>query len=165
MNKITYKKIQFVLTFITIFVFMASLYFQYFMGLEPCPLCMMQRICVFILLFLLGLNLTTLKKAHIICLLQSIIAAAGLFFSLRQVWLMYLPADQVPVCMPGLKVLINYFPWQAVAKALLWGSGDCAEKSWSMLGIPMPGWAALYFLFMFIVSLILYFRTSKLTVS
>lgn len=165
MNKITYKKIQFVLAFITIFVFMASLYFQYFMGLEPCPLCMMQRVCVFILLFLLGINLGTLKKAHIICMMQVIVAVAGLFFSLRQVWLLSLPGDKVPVCMPGLDVLIHYFPWQAVAKALFWGSGDCAQKSWSMLGISMPGWAALYFLFMLVVSLILYIRTSKLVIS
>jgi|SRR5580704_1133347 disulfide bond formation protein DsbB len=162
MNKIAYKKIQLLLVLVTVFVLFASLYVQYFLGLHPCPLCIMQRLCVFLLLGLLGLSLSTLKKAHCVCLLQIIISCAGLFFSGRQLWLQSLPTGKAPACMPGLDVLIRYFPWQDIARALFWGAGDCAEMTWSMLGISMPGWAALYFLFMAIVSLFLYARTMNL---
>jgi disulfide bond formation protein DsbB len=162
MNKITYKKIQFLMVLVTFFVLLASLYFQYFLGLHPCPLCLMQRICVFLLLGLMGLSLGTLRKAHWISLIQIVISAAGLFFSLRQLWLQSLPIGKEPACMPGLDVLIRYFPWQTVARALLWGSGDCGEVVWSLWGLSMPGWSALYFLFMTLMALMLYFRTRTL---
>ena len=159
MKKLTYKKIQLLLVLVTFFVLFASLYFQYFLGLRPCPLCIMQRVFVFLLLGLLGLSLGTLRKAHFICLMQVVISGAGLFFSLRQLWLQSLPVGKAPACMPDLDVLIRYFPWQTVARALFWGAGDCAEVTWSMVGISMPGWAALYFLFMALTGVLLYFYT------
>ncbi|CAM2821527.1 disulfide bond formation protein B [Legionella worsleiensis] len=157
----SYKKIQYFLALVTLWVFLSSLYFQYVAGLQPCPLCLMQRICVFLLLGIMGLSLGTMKKAHFVSLLQILVACAGLFFALRQLWLQSLPAEQAPACMPGLDVLIRYFPWQTVAHALFWGSGDCAETTWSMLGISMPGWTALYFLFMAITGVFLFLRTRR----
>jgi disulfide bond formation protein DsbB len=159
MTKLTYRKLQYFLALTTLFVLFASLYFQYILGLQPCPLCLMQRICVFLLMGLMGLSLGTLKKAHLVSLWQIIIASAGLYFSLRHLWLQSLPEGSAPACMPGLDVLIQYFPWQDVAKALFWGAGDCAESTWSMFGISMPGWSAFYFLLMALTGLFLYFRT------
>ncbi|HIF0345300.1 TPA: disulfide bond formation protein B, partial [Legionella pneumophila] len=111
MKKLTYRKIQSFQAIITVFVIFASFYLEYAVGLQPCPLCLMQRICVFILLGLMGLSLGTLKKAHIVSLMQFLVACAGLYFSSRQLWLQSLPSDQAPACMPGLDVLIQYFPW------------------------------------------------------
>jgi len=159
MNKLTYRRIQKFTVLLTLFVLFASFYFQYVVGLLPCPLCIMQRVCVFLLLGLMGLTLGTLKKAHFVSLLQVVIASAGLYFSLRQLWLQSLPAGKVPVCMPGLDIMIRYFPWKTVMQTLFLGGGDCAEVTWKMLGISMPGWSALYFLFMAVVGLFLYFRT------
>ncbi|CEG55802.1 disulfide bond formation protein B [Legionella fallonii] len=162
MNKLTYKRIQLFLVFATVFVLFASLYFQYYLGLHPCPLCIMQRLCVFLLLGVLGLSLNTLRKAHFVCLLQILISCAGLYFAARQLWLQSLPAGKAPACMPGLDVLIRYFPWTDVARALFLGAGDCAEVVWSMFGVSMAGWSALYFLFMAVMSLFLFIRTRTL---
>lgn len=159
MTKFAYRKTQSFLALLTLFVLLSSFYFQYVQGMQPCPLCLMQRICVFLLLGIMGLSLGTMKKAHLVSLMQIIIACAGLFFSLRHLWLQSLPASQAPACMPGLDILIRYFPWQTVAHALFWGAGDCAETNWSLWGISMPGWSALYFLLMAITGLILYLRT------
>lgn len=159
MIKRTYRQIQGFLILATLFVLFASLYFQYGLGLQPCPLCLMQRFCVFLLLALLSGSIGTLRKARIFSFIQVVVSLAGLFFSLRQLWLQSLPAGKVPACMPGLDIMIHYFPWQTVARALFWGAGDCAEKTWSMLGISMPGWSAMYFLFMAVMSIILFMRT------
>lgn len=159
MTKLKYKRIQFFLVVITVFVLFFSLYAQLALGLEPCPLCLMQRICVFVLLGLMGLTLGSLKRARIISLLQCIVAGAGLFFALRQLWLQSLPPGAAPACMPGLDILVRYFPWQDVARALLWGSGDCAESTWSFLSISMAGWSALYFFIMAAAGLFLFWRT------
>lgn len=160
MTKVNRIKIQCFLALTTLGVLFASLYFQYVVGLQPCPLCLMQRFCVFLLLLLcfLGIMRISERKGHIVNLLQIIVSFAGLYFSLRQLWLWTLPAGKAPACMPGLDILIHYFPWQAVARALFWGAGDCAESTWSMLGIPMPGWSALYFLFMGVLGIFLYRR-------
>lgn len=163
MKKMTYNRIQTFNAALTLFVLFASFYFQYVVGLNPCPLCMMQRICVFLLLGVMGISFQTLKRAHIISLLQFFISCAGLFFALRQLWLQSLPASQAPACMPGLDVLIRYFPWQTVVKTLFWGSGDCAEVSWRMFGISMPGWCAIYFLFMAIMGIFLFWHTRSNT--
>lgn len=150
MTKFSYRNVQVFLSLITLLVFSASLYFQYGLGLSPCPLCLMQRLCVFILLFfcLMGVRLSTLKRARAVSFAQLFFALAGLYFSARQLWLQTLPPESAPACVPGLDVLIKYFPWQDVAHALFWGSGDCAEQSWSLLGLSMPAWALFYFLFM-----------------
>ncbi len=162
MNKLIYKRIQLFLVLVTVFVLFASLYFQYYRGLHPCPLCIMQRLSVFILLGLLGLSLNTLRKAHFVCFLQIFVSCAGLYFAGRQLWLQSLPAGKAPACMPGLDVLIRYFPWTDVLRALFWGAGDCAEVVWSMLGVSMAGWSALYFLFMLVMSFYLFIRTRTL---
>lgn len=159
MKKFTYKKIQTFNAALTLFVLFASFYFQYVMNLLPCPLCIMQRVCVFLLLAVMGLSFRTLKKAHIISMLQIIIACFGLFFSLRQLWLQSLPTGSVPACMPGLDVLIRYFPWKTVVNTLFWGTGDCAEVSWQMLGISMPGWTTIYFAFMALMGCFLFWHT------
>lgn len=163
MTKLNYRKIQAFLTLITFFVLFSSFYLQYVAGLQPCPLCLMQRLCTFLLLVILGLGLRTRKKAHFVSLFQILVALAGFYFASRQLWLQSLPAGQAPACMPGLDVLIHYFPWQTVAKTLLWGTGECGETHWSMLGISLAGWGALYFVFMILTGLFLYFSTRNST--
>ena len=160
MTRTAYRTIQILLTLITLAVLIASFYFQYVKGLQPCPLCLMQRFCIFMLLMfgLMGLTLSTLKRARLVAVLQIVFAVAGVFFASRQLWLQSLPAGQTPACMPGLDVLIHYFPWQDVLRALVWGAGDCAEINWQWLGLSMPGWSLLYFLFMLVISALLFLR-------
>lgn len=153
------KKIHYLLLFTTLFAFLSSLYMQYVMQLMPCPLCLMQRLCVFLLLMVLAFNLRTFKKGLPGYIGAFLISVAGLFFALRQVWLQSLPENEVPACMPGLDILIRYFPWQAVLKSLVWGTGDCAEKIWNLWHISLAGWSALYFLLIGGTSLILWFST------
>lgn len=161
MRKITFKKIQTLNAALTVFVLFASFYFQYIVGLVPCPLCIMQRLCVLLLLAVMGFSFRTLKRARIISFLQIIIACAGLYFSLRQLWLQSLPAGQAPACMPSLDILMRYLPWQTVLKALFLGTGDCAEVTWRLLGVSMPGWCAMYFLYMALMGCFLFWQTSS----
>ena len=159
MTKPTYKAIQFFLSLLTLAVLFASLYFQYVAKMQPCPLCLMQRFCLFLLLGLMGLGLGSLKRAHWISFAQVLIASAGLYFTLRQLWLQSLSPSEAPTCLPGLDILIKYFPWQTVARSLFWGSGDCAEATQAIFGMSMPGWAAVYFFIMLITGLYLFIAT------
>lgn len=158
MTKITYKRWQLLLTFISFFVLACSFYFEYIKGLQPCPLCIMQRICVFLLFMLcfIGSAIRSLRAGILIAFLHFFMAACGLFFAGRQLWLQSLPPGQAPACMPDLDVLIRYFPWRDVFHSLFLGTGDCAKVTWQWLGLPMPAWSALYFFGMLIVAIPIY---------
>jgi len=163
MSKYLYRNIEVVLCFLTLFILAASFYFQYVRDMQPCPLCIMQRLCVFGLLLcsLFAIRLGTVKRARIISTGQIFFALSGIYFSGRQLWLQSLPADSAPACMPGIDVLIKYFPWQDILHALFWGAGDCAEVSWQWLGLSMPAWTFLYFFLMLTASIGLLWRLGK----
>ncbi|KTD02335.1 disulfide bond formation protein DsbB [Legionella geestiana] len=148
------------LTGISALMLAASFWFQYVQGLSPCPLCIMQRLCVALLL-LSGLVLSVSKRPMLrafLWLFQTLMALAGIFFAARQLWLQSLPPANLPACMPDLSLLLRYFPLQDVLHALFWGSGDCAEKEWSWLGISMPGWVLFYFVGVVLVSAVFFAR-------
>lgn len=163
MIKFFYRRGQALLALISLFILANSFYFQYVKGLSPCPLCLMQRLCVLLLFMLcfIGVTIRSLKGGKVLAILQCIIAACGLFFAGRQLWLQSLPPEQAPSCMPDLDVLIHYFPWHDVLRSLLWGTGDCAEVNWQWLGLSMPEWVSLYFLFMLIAVILLYWMLHK----
>jgi len=147
MIKDRYGLAQMLLFTVSILVMLASFYLQYVKGLQPCPLCVMQRLCVMLVLLvsLMGMLIKLVQVRHILIVLQIIIAVAGLYFSCRQLWLQSLPADQLPACLPGLDVLLRHFPWRDVVQAMIWGAADCGEITWQWLGLTMPGWSLLYF--------------------
>ena len=158
MTIVAYKRWQILLTFLALLVLASSFYFQYVKQLEPCPLCLMQRLCVFLLFMVcfIGVTLRSLKAAKRVVFLQFVFAGLGLFFAFRQLWLQSLPLGQTPACMPGLEVLIHYFPWQEVLRSLFWGTGECAKESWRWLGLTMPAWTAVIFLFYLLAALFVF---------
>ncbi|MEE4299068.1 MAG: disulfide bond formation protein B [Pseudomonadales bacterium] len=122
-----------------------AFYMEYVLLLEPCPLCMMQRIWVAIAgLLALGAAL----HGRAVRIWAGTVAAAALVgsgFSIRQLWLQSLPPDQVPACGPGLSYMIEVFPLSEVLRAMVLGTGNCAEVSWTLLGISIPGWVLVAF--------------------
>lgn len=147
MTKDIFRIGQFILFAISLFVLAASFYFQFVQKLEPCPLCLMQRLCVLLALTLcvFGLFFKSITTRRRLLIIQLLIAVAGLYFSGRQLWLQTLPADQLPACLPGMSILLQYFPWRDILHAVLLGAADCGEITWQWLGLSMPAWSALYF--------------------
>jgi disulfide bond formation protein DsbB len=78
-------------------------------------------------------------------LLTIVTAAIGGGFSIRQLWLQSLPADQVPACGPGVDYLFENFPLGEVLQQMTQGTGDCAEVVWEF-GLSIPGWALVGFI-------------------
>lgn len=153
MKHITFSKLQLTIFLSSLIVLMLSFYLQYGKGLEPCPLCLMQRASM-IALLLTSASLFFRKQAHPQrwLIIQGIFFVAGLFFASRQLWLMSLPAKEIPACLPGLTILLHYFPLKETFHALFWGSGDCTEIRWTFLGLSLPLWSAVYFIGMGILS-------------
>ena len=112
-----------------------ALYTQYVLGLEPCPLCILQRVAVIALglsfLFMALRPPQTKQSKFFASLLVMIVSSVGVGIAARHVWLQHLPPDQVPGCGPGLDFMMSNFPLSEVFQMVFSGSGECAEISWS----------------------------------
>lgn len=135
-----------------------ALYMEHAMGLEPCPLCMLQRMAV------MGCGVVALVSALIgprgwgVRLGAAgllVISATGAGLAGRQLWLQSLPADAVPACGPGYEYMREAFPFTEVIRMALEGSGDCARVQWEFLGLSIPGWTILFFVAACLVALYL----------
>jgi disulfide bond formation protein DsbB len=120
-----------------------ALYAQYVLGLDPCPLCIFQRVALIGLglMFLIAAVFSAgpaLRRFHAI--LIGLMALAGSGVAGRQLWLQALPPERVPACGPGLDFMLEAFPVGEVLMTVLSGSGECAKVDWTLLGLSMPGW-------------------------
>lgn len=121
-----------------------ALYAEHVLYLEPCPLCVLQRIAVIGMglgYLLLALHNPSPGWAQRVYLgLFSLFAIEGLIVAGRHVWLQHLPADKVPSCGPGLSYMLESFPFADALKMVFTGSGECASIDWSFIGLSMPMW-------------------------
>lgn len=139
----------------------SAFYLQYVEGLDPCPLCMMQRIIIYILalIFLIA----SLHKPQVIgqrlyaCLI-TLVSLAGIGFASRQLWLQSLPPDQVPACGPSLDYMIDVLPWTEVLSVMMRGTGDCAKIAWTFLSLSIPGWTLVAFIIFSVLGLMQWCR-------
>ena len=133
---------------ISVFLIIYVLYTQYVLGLEPCPLCILQRVAVIVLglsFLLLAVRPPQRKQSKFLAsLLLVMISSAGVGIAARHVWLQNLPPDKVPGCGPGLDFMMANFPLSEVLEMVFSGSGECAEISWSFAFLSMPAWALIW---------------------
>ncbi len=138
-----------------------ALYFQHVMYLEPCPLCILQRIAVIglgMIFFAGALHNPGRIGRRVYATLALLTAGAGGAIAGRHVWLENLPEDQVPACGPGLDYMLDNFPLAQALELILRGSGECAEVAWTFLGLSIPGWTLLAFIGFGALALLLFFR-------
>ena len=118
-------------------------YAQVALGLEPCALCIFQRVGIAAcgLLFLLAsLHHPRAAGARVYGVLLLIAALATVGIAGRHLWIQHLPAGSVPSCGATLNYMLEVFPLTEVIRKVLSGSGECAHISWTLLGLSMPGW-------------------------
>lgn len=135
-----------------------ALWLQYGEGLEPCPLCMFQRVCVSavgIVFLIAAIHNPRRTGAAFYAVLTLVVAGAGAAFAGRQIWLQALPKDQVPACGMGLSYMMNTLPFADVVRKVLEGSGECAEKGWVLLGLSIAGWSFVFFAGMIVAAIAL----------
>lgn len=128
-----------------------ALYAQYVLMMDPCPLCILQRVVFIVLgvLFLIGgLQAPRGGGRTAYAALIVLVALAGIGIAGRHLWIQSLPADQVPSCGAPLGYLLETRAGNGgligVLLKVLSGSGECARVE-PILGLPMPAWSLLWF--------------------
>ena len=130
---------------------------QFYLGLEPCPLCIFQRLALFglgVIFLLATLHNPADWGAKVYGALLGLSAAAGSGISARHVWLQHLPPEETPRCGPGLDYLLETLPLSETVREVLTGSGECAQVDWTLLGLSMPQWTLLLFLGLGVVGVV-----------
>lgn len=126
-----------------------ALYFQSRDGLDPCPLCIFQRVAYLAagaVALVAALHGPGRRASRVYASLLGVASLAGAGIAARQVWLQHLPADRVPECGPGLEFMLEmYAPFDVVTRVLR-GTGDCAKVDWTLLGISMAEWSLACFI-------------------
>ena len=118
-------------------------YAQFFMHLEPCPLCIFQRIGIFVLglVFLVAaLHDPGALGRRLYALLLGAAALATIAVAWRHLYIQSLPPDSVPACGASLDFMLKVFSLSEVLVKVLTGSGECAKITWEFLGLAMPAW-------------------------
>lgn len=138
-----------------------ALYLEHSVGLEPCPLCIVQRI--FVILFglvslIAALHGPAAPGRRIYAGLALLLAGAGAATSGRQIWLQGIPPEQLPSCLPSLEYMMEALPFQEIVRQVLHGTADCAEVNWTLFGMSVPEWSLLAFVGMILLSLYQLFR-------
>jgi protein dithiol:quinone oxidoreductase len=121
-------------------------YLQHVVGLEPCPMCIVQRYAVILVAIIAGLTAvsgrTGIHMGGAILLLPS--AGFGAYVAARQSWLQWYPPEVVS-CGRDFYGMIETFPLQRAIPMIFKGSGDCSKVDWTFLGGSLANWSFVCF--------------------
>lgn len=134
--------------FLFLFVFSfcltaGSFLLQWVFGLEPCSLCMIDRVLVILLTGVFGLALLHQPKKkgeQIYRLIGGFLATFGILITLRHLWILHLPASEIPDCIPNFDYLLKILPLHEALAMAVKGSHECAKPQSSFLGLSLPTW-------------------------
>jgi disulfide bond formation protein DsbB len=124
-----------------------AVYAQFDLGLDPCPLCIFQRIGIAALgvVFLIAaLHNPRRSGARVYGSLIVIAALATVAVAARQLYIQHLPAGTIPSCGAPLSMMLKFMPVTAVIRKVLSGSGECGIVNWTFLGLAMPAWVLIW---------------------
>ncbi len=147
---LSYRRVSFLLFLASVVGIGFALYLQHYDNLEPCPLCIFQRIGLMVMGVFSLIGAIHNPKARAMRVVYSVLATLGILWSVgvasRHVWIQHLPPEDVPACGPGLDYWLQTFPLQSVVQKVLHGSGECAKVDWTLLGWSLPHWGLVFFI-------------------
>lgn len=118
-------------------------YAQYVLHLDPCPLCIFQRVGVFatgVVFLAAAVHGPRRWGRTVYAALLALAAGATVGVAARQLYIQHLPPGSVPTCGASLDIMLQFLPLKDVLVKVLSGSGECAKVDWRLLGLAMPAW-------------------------
>ena len=147
-----------------------GMYLQHVVGLEPCPMCIVQRYALILVAacalfaWVIGLKASknsvpsTLQK--IFALLALLFAGGGAFVAARQSFLQWYPPE-VLSCGRDFYGMVETFPLKRAIPMIFKGSGDCTKIDWTFLGGSIANWSFIAFAAMGLLLLALLMRRRR----
>lgn len=123
-----------------------GMYLQHVVGLEPCPMCIVQRYVLILVAIVAGVaaSLSGAKGRRVGVVLMGLLALGGAFVAARQSFLQWYPPE-VLSCGRDFYGMIESFPLKRAIPMIFKGSGDCSAIDWTFLGLSIANWSFLCF--------------------
>ena len=139
-----------------------GLYLQHVVGLEPCPMCIVQRYALVLVAIVSGLTAIGKNRGVLVggSVLTLVIASFGAFVAARQSFLQWYPPE-IASCGRDFYGMIETFPLKRAIPMIFKGSGDCTKIDWTFLGGSIANWSFVCFVAIAIVMLVLIVRQLK----
>ena len=136
-----------------------GLYLQHGVGLEPCPMCIVQRYALVLVAVVAGITALSGKKGVLVSgsVLMLLASGFGAFVAARQSWLQWYPPE-VASCGRDFYGMIETFPLKRAIPMIFKGSGDCTKIDWTFLGLSIANWSFISFVVIAGVALVLAVR-------
>jgi disulfide bond formation protein DsbB len=139
-----------------------GLYLQHVVGLEPCPMCIVQRYALLLVALVAGV--TAIAKSRSLLMAGSgvmvLLAGFGAFVAARQSFLQWYPPE-IASCGRDFYGMIETFPLKRVIPMIFKGSGDCTKIDWTFLGGSIANWSFVCFVVIALVGLLLIARLAR----
>ena len=139
-----------------------GLYLQHVVGLEPCPMCIVQRYALLLVAVIAGISSASGKRGFQVGGIVLLLLAAGFgaFVAARQSWLQWYPPE-VATCGRDLYGMIETFPLKRAIPMIFKGGGDCTAIDWTFLGGSIANWSFICFVVIAVVGLVLLVRRAR----
>ena len=153
LNKLLASRTAYLLGFLASFSLVAlALWIQTTYKLEPCPLCISQRI-LFLMAFVHNPKKASWIKLHTV--LQVLTALGGAGVAIRHWWLQVHKSEMIVDCGVGFDYMFENFPLKKALTLVFRGTGDCAAIDWTLLGLSIPQLALIAFVGLAIYALMI----------
>ncbi|WP_432731663.1 disulfide bond formation protein B [Variovorax sp. W6] len=139
-----------------------GLYLQHVVGLEPCPMCIVQRYALVLVAIFTGLagafrNVGLRVVGGVLALLA---ALGGAYTAASQSWLQWYPPEVVS-CGRDLYGMIETFPLKRALPMIFRGGGDCSKIDWSLFGLTLANWSFIAFVVLSLLLITLLVRSRR----
>lgn len=157
MTKTSSQRTSYFLGLIAIILLLCGAeYIQIYQGVNPCPLCILQRLTLILLgiIFLLGVIFPPRKWSNTgFSILSIVVSALGIFLAGRQIWLQHLPTNAGANCEVSLEYLVRALPLDQVITKIFAGSSACSQIGWEFMGVSLSQWSLASFIVLLLFSL------------
>lgn len=139
-----------------------GLYLQHSVGLDPCPMCVVQRYVLVLVAIVAGLTAIGKSKPALLggSALVLLLSGFGAFVAARQSLLQWYPPE-VASCGRDFYGMIETFPLKRAIPMIFKGGGDCAAVDWTFLGGSIANWSFVCFVLIALLALALMVRLTK----
>lgn len=149
------KQLLFLLS-ISVGMTLGSFFFEYVIGLHNCHLCIFQRniaIVLSLMLLVFIIHDPADIKRRLYTLVLMLISVFGVIFAGRHAWIQHFQPEKIAHCDPSLSVLMDRLPISTLIERVFFGNGECAQSVTTFLGLTIPSWSFLLYLFFYFYSL------------
>lgn len=140
-----------------------GLYLQHVKGIEPCPMCILQRYALAacgVIGLLAGLQGPQRIGQNFYAGLLTVAALCGAGVAARQSWIQWYPPE-LPECGPGLEYMLESFPLGSALPMIFRGAGDCSMVDWTFLGLTIANWSFISFMTIIVVTTLFLMQRHK----